>query len=851
MYHKGNVVNAAQIAQKNLVCCTADTPIYSAAKQMKNSRTSSILIKEDDQIIGIWTEADSTKVVFDDGENFNKAIKHYMSSPVIQIKDHTPLQEVIMAFHRHRVRHLLIVDVNNQPMGITSQTDVIKNQGVEKYLQLRKIKDNFNPKIPIVCGRKSINAVAKKMAEYRSSSAIIHDESSDEYGIITERDLLKLIANQQTTKASWHFAAYPLLTIEVNDTLHQAYMMIKQHNVRHLVVCEQEKIVGILSLQHILSDLEIAYIQKLELVLDQRDEALKESKRHLFFAEKIIEESLDSIMVTDKDECILSINPAFTKLTGYSEAEALGNKSNLLSSGLHNDEFYQNMWTAINEQGTWQGEITNKKKNGELYPEWLTIVRLGDDSSEEYYAAIFSDISERKKTESQIHALAFFDDLTGLPNRRLFNDRFEVALSLGHRNNLLTAILFLDLDRFKQINDNLGHKVGDELLKVTAERLTGCLKEGDSVSRFGGDEFIVLLTEMANVTDIVGVVDRILQVLSEPYVFDGRELHVTSSIGVAIAPEDGDNTDTLLKHADIAMYQAKDNGRNSFQLYSPEMNVISMERLIMQNCLQTALKKNEFTLHYQLKIDHENKKVVGIEALLRWQHQDLGNVSPAQFIPLAEELGLIVDIDCWVLEQACKQRKQWQLMGFDCGAISVNISPLHFNHDLVYSVEKVLEETQLTAQLLELEVTEGCFIKNIESARVILQQITALGVSSSIDDFGTGYSSLSYLSQLSFDILKIDGSFVAKVPQDPQQCQIVSAIIAMAKALNVSLVAEGVETLEQVNFLADKGCHIYQGYYFSKPESADITELKMTEYFLRQNTHESKVVNKKVSSNRV
>ena len=746
-----------------------------------------------------------------------------MSSPVISIRENMPIQEVIMAFHRHRVRHLLVVDEHKAPVGITSQTDVIKKQGIERYLQLRRIRDNFNPRVPIISGATSIQHVASKMAKYHSTSAIIHHEENDEYGIITERDLLRLIAEKQGSHSAWFHAASPLLTIDINDSLYHAYSVIKQNCVRHLVVCEEGNIVGILSLQHILSDIEIAYIQKLETVLSERDSALKESRRHLSFAEKIIEASLDSVMVTDKEGTILSINPAFTRLTGYVESEVIGRNAKLLSSGIHDESFYQQMWQNITEQGTWQGEILNKKKNGDVYSEWLTIVRLAeqhDEGSQEYYAAIFSDITERKLNEKRIHALAFFDELTGLPNRRLFNDRFEVALSTAHRNNQLVAVMFLDLDRFKQINDNLGHKMGDELLKVTAERLQACIKEGDTVSRFGGDEFVILLTEMNSVKDIVKVAERISKVLREPYELDSRELHVTSSIGVAIYPDDGGDTDTLLKHADIAMYKAKDNGRNAFQLYSPEMNIVSMERLIMQNCLRTALKKCEFELHYQAKVDHQKQQVVGIEALVRWNHSELGRVSPAQFIPMAEELGLIVDIDRWVLLAACRQRKNWLDAGIDCGAVSVNISALHFNHDLVYTVECVLEETGLPAHLLEIEVTEGCFIQNMESATGMLSEIRALGVKSAIDDFGTGYSSLSYLSQLSFDTLKIDGSFVKQIPQNAQQCLLVSTIIAMAQALKIDIVAEGVETPAQVEFLSKKGCFVYQGYYYSRPRNA-------------------------------
>lgn len=820
-----DIVNAQQIANKNLLICSPQTPIHQAATLVKQHKTSSILIEENGKIIGIWTEADCAKVCFENSENFSLPINNFMSTPIIAIKSHTPIQEIIMAFHRHRVRHLLVLDENDEPMGITSQTDVIKTQGVERYLQIRKIKDNFNPRVPFVSGDKNLNYVAKKMRDYNSTSAIIFNEEKCVYGIITERDLLRLIANQNKIQTVWHYAAHPLVTIDIEDSLFQAYGAIKQHNLRHLVVRKKDKIVGVLSLQHILSDIEITYIQKLESILNERDTALKESRKSLSIAERIIEASIDSIMVCNGNGAILSVNPAFTQLTGYTASEAIGENASLLSSGLHDKAFYQSMWHSIKHKGRWQGEILNKKKNGDIYSEWLSIVCLVDSDNEEaLYAAIFSDITERKQNESRIHSLAFYDELTGLPNRRLFSDRFDIALSTAHRNHQLAAVLFLDLDRFKQINDNLGHKIGDELLKVASERLNRCIKEGDTVSRFGGDEFVVLLTEMTEVKDIIKVVERISYVLSIPYELDEKELHVTSSIGVAIYPDDGKNIDTLLKHADTAMYDAKDSGRNSYKLYSEEMNTASMERLILQNCLQSALKKDEFELFYQLKVHASKQKIVGMEALIRWKNEKLGQVSPGKFITAAEELGLIVDIDLWVLMQACQQRKQWLERGYDCGPISVNISPVHFNHDLLYSIEKTLEATDLPANLLEIEVTENCFIENIDRAQSMLSQIHQLGVSIALDDFGTGYSSLSYLSKLSIDVLKIDASFIAKIPEDIQQCQIVNSIIAMAQALNLKLVAEGVETLEQVEYLTNRGCHICQGYLFSQPMNASATQ---------------------------
>jgi len=819
------LITAAQLAQKKLLVCSPSLTVSHAAQKMRRYNTSSILVEKNDEVIGIWTEADCTKLNFEHVDFFDQPIEQYMSSPVITVTEQTPFQEIIMAFHRHRVRHLLVINTQNSPVGIVSQTDVIKKQGLERYLKLRKIKDNYNPRIPLISSEQLMSSTVQAMAECTSTSALIENKITKEFGIITERDLLKVLAFKQNDSESWQHAAYPLVTINEEESLYQAYLVIKQNNFRHLVVCDNhEKIIGVLSLQHILSDIEISYVQELKSILTERDDALKESKKHLLFAEKIIEASLDCIMVTNGEGTILSINPAFINLTGYSESEVIGQSSNILSSGKHDKTFYHELWKKIRTQGSWQGEIWNKKKNGEIYPEWLTIVQINERfESEQLYVAIFNDISERKLSEKKIHELAFFDELTKLPNRRLFNDRFEIALSTAHRNHQHVAVLFLDLDRFKQINDGLGHKVGDELLKAVSKRIIASLKEGDTVARFGGDEFVILLTEINSSHDAVCIIERIANVLSEPYELDSLKLQITSSIGAAFYPEDGLNAEILLKHADTAMYKAKENGRNTYQLYNAHMNTLTVERLVMQNCLRNALNNDEFELHYQLQIHSLSRKVVGIEALLRWKSETLGTISPAVFIPMAQELGIIVEIDKWVLNQACKQRRLWQEAKIECGRISVNISVQHFKYDLLQSISKALIESQLKPTLLEIEVTEGCFIENPKHASSVLNKIKDLGIHNAIDDFGTGFSALSYLTQLPFDTLKIDGSFITKLVEDKQQRQIVSTIIAMAKGLGLSIVAEGVETEEQLDYLTKNGCFVIQGYLFSVPKDATTT----------------------------
>ena len=496
--------------------------------------------------------------------------------------------------------------------------------------------------------------------------------------------------------------------------------------------------------------LRLAYVEELHQIVHQRDKALKESRKHLLIAEKIIEASLDGIMITDEQGSIISINPAFTKVTGYEESEVLGKNSHILSSGRHGSDFYQRLWHEIIEKGVWQGEIWNKRKNNEVYPQWLTIIEITEsEDHRKIFAAIFSDISERKLAEKRIENLAFYDELTQLPNRRLFYDRIEIALATAHRNNEKMALLFIDLDYFKEVNDNFGHRIGDKLLQSIAKRLTVSSKEGDTISRIGGDEFTLLLTEMREIDHICKACHRIIEKLRQPYYIEGHALNITSSIGIAVYPEDGKTEEELMKNADIAMYRAKDIGRNSYQLFTPAMNTHSLERSLIQSHFRTALESNELILNYQVQKNCLTDKAVGVEALLRWFNPALGHISPGQFIPMAEEIGLIAEVDHWVLHHACKQRKQWLDRGIDCGRIAVNISALHFHQgNLIDSVQSVLAQSQLPAELLEIEITEGCFIKQMDNATSILVELRNMGVKIALDDFGTGFLILKLFNKL-------------------------------------------------------------------------------------------------------
>ncbi|HEX9024067.1 MAG TPA: EAL domain-containing protein [Geobacteraceae bacterium] len=461
-------------------------------------------------------------------------------------------------------------------------------------------------------------------------------------------------------------------------------------------------------------------------------------------------------------------------------------------------------------------------------------VSWNDEGKPVWMAGIIQDITERKKAEEQIYNLAYFDSLTGLPNRLLFKEHLGHTLAHSTRSKKLAAILFLDLDRFKQINDTLGHSIGDKLLQKVADCLVVCVRSCDtigrvgggdlpsSVSRLGGDEFTVLLTDIETVQDAARVAMRIINAVSQPFNLDGHEVIITTSIGISLYPDDGKDVVTLIKNADTAMYHAKDQGRNNFQFYNQSMNSTAYERLVLENHLRKAVEREEFVLHYQPQLDMADGRIIGVEALVRWRHPELGMVSPALFIPLAEETGLIIQIDEWVLRTACSQNKAWQEAGLPPVTMAVNLSGQNFiRKNLLETISRIVGETGLDARHLELELTESVLMKNAREAALTLRALKDMGLHISIDDFGTGYSSLSYLKKFPLDNLKIDQSFIRESTSDPDSAAITRAIIAMAHSLKLRVIAEGVETEAQLEFLRESGCHALQGFLFSRPLPAD------------------------------
>ena len=529
-------------------------------------------------------------------------------------------------------------------------------------------------------------------------------------------------------------------------------------------------------------------------------------------------------MITDTNGTILDVNEAFTLVTGHSRESVLGKNPRLLQSGLQDHAFYQDLWSSVRETGLWQGEIWNRRKNGEIYPEWLTITTVKDsDGMVSNYVGIFSDSTKSRAAEKEIQHLAFYDPLTQLPNRRLLLDRLQQALASCTRSGKQGALLFIDLDNFKVINDTLGHDKGDLLLLHVAQRLTQSVRECDTVARLGGDEFVVILAdisahklEAAEQTETVGM--KILRALNQPYQLTNHEYYGSSSIGATLFNNNQQSVDELFKQADIAMYQAKNEGRNALRFFDQQMQDVINESAVLEDELRKAIETSQFCLHYQIQVD-ESHRPLGAEVLIRWIKPGKGLIPPALFIPLAEESDLILPIGCWVLDTACAQIKAWENNELARELVlAVNVSSKQLRQpDFVAQIASLVQHHAIEPKRLKLELTESMLLENIEHTVLTMTALKEIGVQISLDDFGTGYSSLQYLKRLPLNQLKIDQSFVRDIATDSNDKAIVRTIIVMAHSLNLEVIAEGVETEEQKQILYDSNCTHYQGYLFSKP----------------------------------
>ncbi|HWJ95341.1 MAG TPA: EAL domain-containing protein [Telluria sp.] len=546
----------------------------------------------------------------------------------------------------------------------------------------------------------------------------------------------------------------------------------------------------------------------------------KELEAALERASQVFENSRDAIVVVDREFKVVALNHAYVELSGFTQDDLIGHILPSLRLGVRDRTVDEQIWAEVNRHGHWEGEIESVRSNGQRFPAEVAITAMSDVQRRlTSYMIAIEDITERKRNEEAARHQAEHDPLTGLPNRVLFLDRLHQALATARRQHNRFALMFLDLDRFKLINDTMGHAAGDDVLKEVALRLTHCVRGVDTVSRLGGDEFVVLLADIGGVDQAAHVASAVMQAVARPMRADGQDVSLSVSIGIAICPSDGSDQQTLLKHADVAMYHAKQQGRNEFRFFSPEMNAHVVERVLMENQLRRALARHEFELEYQPEVDISTGRTIGVEALIRWRHPERGVLLPQEFIQVAEESGLIVPIGEWVLGEACRQARAWRDEGFPV-VVAVNLSNVQFIHNnLVHCVDEALERSGLEPQYLDLEITESIIMNGDAGTVRTVQSLRSRGINLTIDDFGTGYSSLSNLRRFPLSKLKIDRSFVDDITSAPADAAMIPAIIAVARSLKLRVIAEGVETVEQLRFLQQHGCDEYQGYYASMAQA--------------------------------
>lgn len=784
-------------------------------------RCSSIVVMKDEQVVGIWTEHDALSAG-DNPRELDRPVSEVMSHPVLTLEANTPLGEAAMKFKQSGVRHFVVVR-DGAAIGVLTQTDIVVNQGAEFFLHLKPIESiRVHPPV-VVPEQTALHEVIARMRAQRLD-AILVDYDDGEHGILTERDIVRLLADGGAEGAVGAYASKPLRMLTARQSLYAAQRFMTDHNVRHVgIEDDDDRLTGLLCFADVLQSIEHEYANELRSALRERDEALGLARFNLRMADRVFESALEGIMVTDRHAKIERVNQAFTRLTGYTEDEVVGRNPGLLSSGRQTPDFYKQLWHSLTTDGHWQGEIWNRRKTGELFLEYLTITSIRDSEGEiSHYAAIFSDITQRRQAEERLGYLATHDVLTNLANRMLFEERLTHAIVHAKRFGRKVAVMYLDLDRFKLVNDTLGHNAGDEVLKMVAERIVANERANDTVARMGGDEFALVLEEVDDVRDVGRVARKLLDEVGRAIDIGDRQIFVTPSIGISIYPDDGTEAEDLILLADQAMYGAKSRGRNVFQFFESKMTSSAIEQLETLGELHRALEQNEFRLFYQPQYDLASGRIVGVEALLRWLHPSRGLVPPGDFIGLAERSALIVPIGRWVLHEACRQARRWLDEGFEFGRVSVNVSARQcFTDHFLSDLTTILSETALPAEYLQLELLESMAMNTREEIGILLRELATRGISLAIDDFGTGYSSLVYLKDLPVDTLKIDQSFLTDCGSGSTDDAIVRAIVAMGRALGLDVVMEGVETAKQLAFLQEIGCHQGQGFLFARPQPAD------------------------------
>ncbi len=952
-----NKVSLSEILTAAVVTVAPDAIITDVMAMMSQLAISCVVaIDAEHHPLGVFTERDVVGLLAERHHTCQLKMADIMSAPPLCAEAEMDFRSAYRMLMEQGFRHLVVVDADNRLIGIVTEGDFLRHLDAGDLSEFKTVAKIMSCNVAAADVDDTLADAVASMHRHHYSCVVITRESSP-VGIITERDAVRLapvIADSASAALSTLMQA-TLITAAPDTTLPDAIKLMVAHKIRHLVIAEQGRLLGIITRHDLVKTLQGSYVnflhetialQRSELfqlgqqrtlfklhaaaldasanaiVITDKDSLIKwanpaysrltgyaldeavgkqpkelvksglqdqafyevlwqtilsgkvwrgevvnkrkdgtlydqemtitpvrtenadithfiaikqdvsdrrKTEERLREAAAVMENTHDGVVITDTTPRILAVNEAYTTITGYSAADVIGKNPNIISSGRADEAFYEAMWAHVLKDGYWQGEVWNRRKNGECYPQLLTISTIYDDEQKPVrYVGVFADITQLKENQAKLEFMAHHDPLTKLPNRSLAESRLEHEIEQAHRHSHQIAVLFIDLDRFKAVNDSFGHLVGDALLCAVSERLGQRVREGDTLGRLGGDEFILLATPLTDTQDAAVIARDFIEALSEPFTLaENHEIFIGGSIGISLFPQDGETVLELMKNADAAMYLAKKNGRNQFSFYTKELNAGACAQLAMENDLRRALSQNELILHYQPKVDLQSGNVCGLEALIRWHRGGEEWVPPAVFIPLAEKSGLIITIGSWVIEQACWQMRNWLDEGFGNLAVSVNVSARQFRSgNLDKLVTQALKKYGIDARYLELELTETMLMVEPDHAVATMLKLKQIGVKISLDDFGTGYSSFSYLSRFPIDTLKIDQSFVRGVTTESSAAEIASAIIGLAHRMNLRVIAEGVETEAQLAYLLEKESDEIQGFHFSKALSPrDVSDM--------------------------
>ncbi len=817
--HK-KTLRVASVYQPDVICLELGAALSTAIALMARHHVGSVLVEEQGRTLGVITRRQAMRMALVDGGK--GAVTREEVQTIPRVSADMELDELGLELISQNVTHALVFSAAGERLGIVSQSDVVNHQGLEHDLFLKPLKEITHFDVLRLNGCCSFRQAVERMHGVNYSAVLVGDESVG-WQIMTETDVIRLLTAGIDPDISLASLTLPhLIAVDADMSLFNVRNYFKRHEFRHIGVRDGAgKVVGLASYADILRSVEMDYIYRLRELLNDQSRALKQSQHHLRLIESVINASREGIVITDVQGYIQSVNPAFTAITGYEPWEALGNNPSMLSSGRHDSHFYRELWGALERDGAWQGEIWNRRKDGTVYPEWLSITAIENDQGKvSQYAAIFHDLTELKRSQAQMQKLSWFDAVTGLANRRLFEDRLQLAYNYCREQNQMMALLALDLDLFKQINDRFGHKGGDLLLKQVAERIEATLGDRGTAARPAGDEFYVILTELADTRELTAFLDELTRALSMPFWLERDEVRVMVSIGVAVAPDDADSGEALIRCAEIALQHSKEQGRNHICFFSPAQHEATLSRYRIAGLLHQALDNNEFSMVYQPQIEVATGKLTGAEALIRWYSPQLGQVSPEVFIPVAEDAGLIEAIGYWALERSIEEAARWARTGLRL-KLSVNFSARQFQRGgVACRLQALLHQYELPAELFVVELTETCFMHSAEATEHELVRLREAGVRIAIDDFGTGYSSLSYIRNMSLDMLKIDRSFISQIDAAGTGGRLVQAMIDMSHAMQLEVVAEGVESEQDLNVLKRLGCDQAQGYHIARPMPA-------------------------------